>query len=64
MTPQEKALRVIEGLCLTSEKETAERTLALIYKYAHIAIKPSCQHPDWEKELNAMYELMNYNKVI
>jgi len=64
MTLQEKALRIIEGLCLTAEEKTAKTTLNLIYKYAHLAAKPSCSHPDWEKELDAMFELMNYHKVI
>jgi len=64
MTLQEKALRIIEGLCLTAEEKTAETTLNLIYKYAHIAARPSCSHPEREKELDAVLKLMTYNKVI
>jgi hypothetical protein len=69
MTLQEKALAVIEGLCLVGDPKSLHSPLDDIYKYAHIARRDAnhnegCSHNDWEKELNEMYDFMVRMKVI
>jgi hypothetical protein len=67
MTLEQKALSIIEGICLTTEPNAAVSALELIYKCAHTARARECvlhNHPAWEDELNAMYDMMVNVKVL
>ena len=63
MDNKEKALRIIEGLCLASDGTLPKSPLRLIYKMAHVGIG-ECRHPDWEAEMNEIYDKLKKDKVI
>ena len=63
-----KACVVIEYLCTIAEPDynSSKQFIDMIYRFVHSALQQdcngSCDHPDWNKELNEMYEaIKNHN---
>ena len=50
----------ISKIGFTEREKMYYKKLEQIYRFAHIANKHKCKHPDWEKELGQSYK--NYEK--
>jgi hypothetical protein len=70
MKLKQKAITVIEGLCLAWENNSksldlADAIITDIYKYSHIADGScKCGHQDWKKELHATYKNLRKNGIV
>jgi len=64
MNIKDKALYVIEAICIHEATDTLDNRLRKIYKFAHIANgKCTADHSNWIKELYDSYNKLKGNKL-